>query len=370
MESKAQTSQGKSCTAKCAGCPSVIDILKSLKCGLCGAVYDLQCANVSEQFFSSTMTQDQKLSWKCQLCKCLQPRGDNSNTPVRNAMGVSSVTLNDSLDVSFLSQSTIARNVNMAPRGRQPGSLSADIMQSTLIDDSVYVENIRAMVREELQRSLDERLPNLNSNSVSKQLETLIQTVAALTTKVNVLESKVDLVLKLCISTKNPTGPAPSTGSVLRVDPAAVPSTSTNPVASTRIALSTGTVASENKVPPRGGQQGKPEFLRSKEKGRDVSAPNTASLAVGNQPRQEVAQPREALTSESAGSGWTEVRKRPRRSLEVTRGTAAPGATQLEASERQRHLHLYYVKLGTTVAQVRAYLSEICNEDVCSVESL
>ncbi|KAJ8735942.1 hypothetical protein PYW07_007562 [Mythimna separata] len=76
--------------------------------------------------------------------------------------------------------------------------------------------------------------------------------------------------------------------------------------------------------------------------------------------------------SDTGKDGWTEVRhRRSQRSLSnVLRGTAAPGATKLEASERWRYLHLFYVKQGTSDSQVRDHLTTICGTDVCTVEVL
>ncbi|KAI8424365.1 hypothetical protein MSG28_002893 [Choristoneura fumiferana] len=231
---------------------------------LCSAAYDLQCANVSEECFRNIMSSDQKLSWKCQMCKCLQPRRDNSNTPVRSVIVESNVTQNDSVDISFLNKSTMARNVNMAPRGRQPKLDTADILQSTLIDDSVCVDNIRDIIREELLLALDMRLPNLNSNSVSNQLDALNQTVATLTTKLNILESKVDLVLKLAISSKA----QPQAGTATSASPArrAEPVASSDPLANANSTLTAGTAkpddlaASAAEVPKFSEQQRKPNL--------------------------------------------------------------------------------------------------------------
>lgn len=78
------------------------------------------------------------------------------------------------------------------------------------------------------------------------------------------------------------------------------------------------------------------------------------------------------LNRQTNDDGWVEVRhRRSRRSLgNVVRGTAAPGTTKLEASERWRYLHLFYVKQGTTDSQVREHLLTICGTDVCTVEVL
>ncbi|CAK1551417.1 unnamed protein product, partial [Leptosia nina] len=54
----------------------------------------------------------------------------------------------------------------------------------------------------------------------------------------------------------------------------------------------------------------------------------------------------------------------------IARGTAAPGSTSLEASERKAYLHVYYLKSGTTVEQMVNHLMTICPNDVCRVEQL
>lgn len=69
---------------------------------------------------------------------------------------------------------------------------------------------------------------------------------------------------------------------------------------------------------------------------------------------------------------WTEVTgKRPRKSdPNVSRGTAAPGSTGLEASERLQYLHLCYVKQGTTEDMVLDHLKTICGDDQCTAQLL
>lgn len=69
---------------------------------------------------------------------------------------------------------------------------------------------------------------------------------------------------------------------------------------------------------------------------------------------------------------WVEVaRRRPRSPPQgLLRGTAAPGTTELQASERQRHFHLFYLKIGTTEEQVRNHLKKVTQCDACKVESL
>lgn len=57
----------------------------------------------------------------------------------------------------------------------------------------------------------------------------------------------------------------------------------------------------------------------------------------------------------------------------VLRGTATPGSTLLEASERIKYLHLFYVKEGTSEDQVREHIKTICTicaDDHFTVDAL
>ncbi|XP_063391561.1 uncharacterized protein LOC134677057 [Cydia fagiglandana] len=68
--------------ASCGGCFRKITDGRVLKCCNCLKLYDLLCANVLVDFYNG-MGPDQKLSWKCVECKSVEPRRDNTNTPIR-----------------------------------------------------------------------------------------------------------------------------------------------------------------------------------------------------------------------------------------------------------------------------------------------
>lgn len=69
---------------------------------------------------------------------------------------------------------------------------------------------------------------------------------------------------------------------------------------------------------------------------------------------------------------WVEVKSRRSRGppANVLKGTATPGTMTIEAAERWKYLHLYFVKEGTTDDIIRDHLTQICKQDVCIVESL
>lgn len=67
----------------CAGCLQEITDRRFLKCSICFQNYDLECANVSEQRFYNTFTEEHKNTWKCQFCRSKEPKTNNKNTPIR-----------------------------------------------------------------------------------------------------------------------------------------------------------------------------------------------------------------------------------------------------------------------------------------------
>ncbi|KAJ2950560.1 hypothetical protein O0L34_g8805 [Tuta absoluta] len=85
----------------------------------------------------------------------------------------------------------------------------------------------------------------------------------------------------------------------------------------------------------------------------------------------ETRTPSKPNTTAIEGDDWIEHKKRRNRSS-VNRvfGTARPGTTYLEAAERVKFIHLYYVKIGTTKEQVLAYLESMCGSGTCTVETL
>ncbi|XP_045498659.1 uncharacterized protein LOC123696500 [Colias croceus] len=67
-------------------------------------------------------------------------------------------------------------------------------------------------------------------------------------------------------------------------------------------------------------------------------------------------------------NNWIQVKhKRPKN---VMRGSAAPGNSMIEASERWKYYHLFYVKAGTTAEKITEHIMKTCKIDNCTVEVL
>ncbi|CAH2105093.1 unnamed protein product [Euphydryas editha] len=72
-------------TKNCSGCLATIKNREYLQCPICEQVFDIDCANIPSKEFKS-MTVDCRRNWKCPKCLIKQRRrGDNTNTPIRQA---------------------------------------------------------------------------------------------------------------------------------------------------------------------------------------------------------------------------------------------------------------------------------------------
>lgn len=78
MSSKTQNSK------KCAGCSKDLLTSELLKCTTCSLKYHFECLNISNKKFKD-ISQEYKTTWVCPSCRSKQPKGDNSNTPVRGS---------------------------------------------------------------------------------------------------------------------------------------------------------------------------------------------------------------------------------------------------------------------------------------------
>lgn len=338
---EASASDNASVSVACAGCLGKIDGRRFLQCSFCRQTYDLECANVSEKRFYNIMPQERRDAWKCQSCICQQPKGGNINTPVRGAAPDDSpnggVESNESINSTFLDQTT-ADSVDRVTVRRRPVTLNQSDYLSGTLDDTAYLDNIRGIVREELNQIVNERLGFLISNAIKEQLGSLITAVADLNVRVTALENKFSLM-----SNSSPT----------TVPLALVASNSSltfrDQSGSARVPPQR--VAVNNALPP-------PPTVQTAEA---ATPPQTAEAQASNQRDSSIP---------GDEQGWTEVKKRPRKLSGVMRGTAAPGATQLQASERRQYVHVYYLKIGTTVEQICSHLKSILDADVCTAEAL
>lgn len=112
---------------KCAACLNDLLTPEQLKCVTCGLRYHFDCINAPSKKFKE-LTSDFKSEWMCPSCRLKQPRGDNTNTPVRGSASTSSDTSPSS---------------NVTLRRTQPSSQSQT-------QELIAIENVKQLMKEEL----------------------------------------------------------------------------------------------------------------------------------------------------------------------------------------------------------------------------
>lgn len=322
----------------CAGCLKIITVRQYLRCYLCKQHFDLICANVSEKRFLNTMSKEHKTAWKCEQCKAKQPKCGNMNTPVR---GLTNPDDEANLDVQQPTTSGAANtdmltcthsdteNVTIRRGGSQlicDNSVEGSLNYT--LEDTYCLENIRVIVREELRRVVDDRLTDVICKAVVDQIGSSMNVkIAELNKRISTLEASIKELQKTQTEMKQ-----------METNQRTVSYLPLNPQAqSNQIGLSAPNNTS-NMEPSAGSTQD--------------TLSNDASFV-----------PSINVTSNEERS------KHSRNSSMITRGTAAPGSTQIQASERWKYLHLYYVRVGTTVEQVLDHLKSI-HDGLYTVESL
>ncbi|CAK1601534.1 unnamed protein product [Parnassius mnemosyne] len=138
---------------ECAGCPNALDNTISLQCHRCNDKYHVACTRITMQDFN-VMSSEMKSLWICDVCRCKQPRGDHSNTPVRNSP----------VEMEFVTQRVKSRS--------NCSCLSAS--------------NIREMIREELR--------NIFSNDLHPKIHEIKNTLASFETSLSSLNQDIDKV--------------------------------------------------------------------------------------------------------------------------------------------------------------------------------
>ena len=339
----------------CAGCLATITDRRFLRCCLCEDVYDLQCANVSDCRFYTTMSRD---AWKCPVCLSRQPRGDNTNTPIRGVTAVGTVpVLNSTVEENSLNVTEVGGDAYVTTRnkkGSNPVEYSGDL---SCLNDTYVNENIRVIIREEMQRVVSERLTNIISNVFSGQFASIVEKLENFNRRLDGFEAMLKLKTDSATRSIN---------------------SSTNVVMNDKINASRSAQTSyASKVKPKAKAQENEDtstiatlstYPLDSNMIRDANIVTERSSIEAQQRDVSIVT---SIDQEENKNQWTEVvKKRKTKSIEVVRGAAVPGTTQLEAAERWRYIHLYYVKLGTTDEQIRVHLSSICGDNICTVETL
>jgi hypothetical protein len=330
----------------CAGCNTTIDELHYMTCNKCNKFYDLLCAGLTADQYSSLSDEALKI-WLCVSCRSMMPKTGNLSTPVRMLMSTSMSTSN-------LNDNTVSDNVytytndddNVTLRRGSEQRISQNSCKCACGNLAV----LREMIKEELRAFFKDLslMPKI-CNEVQTQTVAIKKIVGAQSTIIAKLNSACEAKIENDfeqLKSQLPSKPS-------------------------------GTKQKQSKTIQKVMSQLHPD---DKGKGNSRSSTPLPSTKASQAPQNSSDNAPSTFIElenkhgkDNSKSEWTEVvrRGRARESLPgVLRGTAGPGATSLRAAERRSFLHLFYIQEGTTAEQVRAHLSKICNGDVCTVEEL
>lgn len=346
-----------------------------LNCAKCKQTYDLLCANVTMNAYA-TLTAEFKKAWMCVECRSKLPKGDNSLTPVRQTQQYlhdMSIASDCPPDVSMHSMCSPDHvTVRTRQRSAPPAKESADNLSEAM---QMLITRELKLMQDEFELRLSEKIRDIITEQfvmfkieLSNKVDNLTDT---LMNKIKELERKIDTHAATRVelqSTRTCSNDSvnKSQHSVQVNTAGALPQKQqnrNNTIANIMISPTANTSAPcRVKEPPA------PAPCRVKEPAPKSSEDLQNSQAITNVDGDGV-----------LGSGdsdeWVEVKRGRSRASRtslagVRRGTASPGSTLLQASERWRYLHLFYVQEGTTVDQVQAHLRSICGSDVCTVDVL
>ncbi|XP_046967824.1 uncharacterized protein LOC124535603 [Vanessa cardui] len=172
-------------TKSCAGCLKRITNGNHLSCYLCSDTYDLDCANINFQLFT-TMSKDRKDKWTCPKCHNKKKKSDNTNTPIIPKLGQK----RNRRDFSSSPDETESNTVDqVTQRKKLQTSVSTDSSPSH-IDESLL-----STIRLEIQSSIDRSLKTVIESALKKEFEAIkieLNTLKDLKTGIEFLSDEYD----------------------------------------------------------------------------------------------------------------------------------------------------------------------------------
>lgn len=155
----------------CAGCKDIIKNREGLECCACHLWYDVLCANISEKRFK-VMSQEHKRTWICAQCRSKQPKGDNTNTPVRPGRLESPPKQNRQCSPSPTDANVTQRS--KLSRTQLPNNDTVQLSR----------ESLREMIRQEMQ--------NVFESVVSQQFRQINELIADFKTSLSFFNDKYE----------------------------------------------------------------------------------------------------------------------------------------------------------------------------------
>lgn len=298
----------------------------------CKKTYDLKCLSISTDVFE-TYTKHYKNEWICPECVCLVPKGDNSNTPVRD------------LNRTFEGETFVNMNRGSGGSKRRAQCARQDAEDA---EDDMVVE-IRAM-RSEIASRFDQQAERFqqmwnivceNKNEINEMktkivvLENRISTFEGLENKLQELTSQNHLLLEQLGA--NTTFSKSSEGTYAQ----AVGATGTKSSACNIKVVDTEKCGA----------------TKTTFKSRTPAQPNV--LISTTEQRRDV---NGDLLDHNGRVGMEESNNNNnRRKLPAKMVLRGENETlNLEAIERKKHLHIWRLEPNTTVEQIQKHVESLC----------
>lgn len=336
-----------------------------MQCSKCKQFFDLLCANFTEAAYMS-LSAEFKACWICVECRCGMPKGDNSGTPVRSIHLIHDASMtSDCHDISMSSLDHVTTRTGARTARLNNDNISTEPLDSALNNIRVAIVHEMKELHDLFENRVMAKLHKMLADHYNSLQTELLSQVGNLSERVEALERKVDTLQDLMSK-------LPSHSSTIKASDslALLVSSDTSPVDEQRPGLQIEKYrndASKSKSTMNIHKRGK----KSEANGSHLKSPAPVLNPLPTQSTQLPSTDAD-INKNMEARDWTVVtRKNKRYSLPtVLRGTATPGSTMLEASERWQYLHLYYVKQGTSEAQIQEHLKNITASDLCTVEVL
>lgn len=377
---------------KCNGCGKPILDLQYMECNICKELYHVPCLGMKKGVFEQ-LSPDYIEQWLCPPCVSSKPKTGNLQTPLRGSPGM---PLNNTYTSSpcplEVNKSYYFENVTVRGglRGGQKagdvavnksietpcsdGLTTGEDSNKTLIQSletylsKLFIEHF-TVLREDIYNKINKEVATIESRLIN--IEKVIQESFNSKQLRDVAScddsdsNRDDLALPVIDARANHIIEGTKAQAVTAHESRDTPKIPTKYSHIIKRRKQT-TETTDLTAPSRTSRNSNHHHNTSKGADVENSRAGSSNAAYTN------TRSKDDNVTKTDKDEWIEVKRgKGRASVPgVLRGTAAPGATALCASERWRHLHLYYVQEGTTVEQVRAHLSSLCGSDACTVEEL
>lgn len=349
--------------------------LHYMECGKCKELYHILCLGMKNDTFEQ-LTPEYKIQWICPPCISVKPKTGNIHTPVRSPAAFlnSTYTSNsDDEDRSYnLENVTIRGGARKGKTGMQKVASKLEAPGDLYLVFDDMITKAKTELEQTVRKVITEQL-----TSMKDEIQKIVRSeVTVLYDKLSKVEQGLSSICNNQKSDERPKNGIED-GRTLKISPKAKPGSnailSHGPPEicslSSIIDLDAGSGKSEKYSSVT--KKMAPNYIEYPQKDKSIAltVPQTRVEA----PKTVVSNDyRDSQVATESTDEWKEVkRKRSRLSVpSILRGKAAPGVTLLEASEKWKYFHLFYVKQGTTEDQIREHLKSVCEVDSCTIESL